>query len=352
MKYALIGAVTVFLAALLGCGQQSTAPDKTAGPAAVSTIMPPEAQKLLNEYIVPDGELSPEIIFSSLDPGANFVGYDVFSVTFLWGDIFGNSPDIATTDWSGGLQVNGQGHIRVGYEIDFEPGEDYILPAVSVDHVQWVSYTTYDIDGINFLVYLSPVSTADVPISITFGTEPFTLRLTYRQLFKHAVFYRIDESRGVAVHSQVIWQNVCPGGTMAGRWIKETNNSNQGNFEGQWINHAGQPIGYMSGQFWTNEDGSRQFSGNVSGLETDQVIAELSGVWAYDDMRLCPICGDDHGFFRGSFHYIDGSDRRGCLKGIFGDYNLPPDLDTLPYHGVWRNYCPYTTPDEPDVSAE
>lgn len=350
MKYAIIGLMMFLSAALIGCSEKSTTPDITADTSA--STLPPEVQKLIDEYVDVEADISPDIAFDAMTPGENLVGFDVFSVTFLWGDIFGNSPDVQTTDWSGSLHVNGQGHVRVGYEIDFEPGEDYILPAVSVDQVHWVSYTTYDVDGINFIVFISPVSPDNVPASITFETGPLTLNLTYRQLFRHAAFYPVDDSRGVVVHSQVIWQNSCPGGTMVGQWIKETNNSNQGHFQGEWIDHTGEPVGYMSGQFWTNEDGTRQFSGDVSGITTDQVIAELNGVWAYDDPRLCPVCGDDHGFFRGRFHYIDGSDRRGFLKGIFGDYNLSPDLDTLPYYGIWREHCTYVSPDVPNANSE
>ncbi len=352
MKILLAGTIMIFLIALAGCGRQSTSPDGTAGPATASSTMPPEAQKLLDQYVGPDDEPSPNVVLDALNPGENLTGYDVFSVTFIWGDIFGGSSPSVTTDWSGGLSVEDQGHVRVGYEIDFEPGEDYILPAISVNQVRWVSYTTYDIDGVNFIVYLSPITPSNVPVSILLETGPFTLRLTYDQLFRHSAFYPVDESRGVLVHSHVIWQNSCPGGTMLGNWVKETNNSSQGYFHGRWLDHTGQPVGYMSGQFWTNNDGSREFSGSVSGIITDQFIAELKGVWAYDDPRLCPMCGDDHGFFYGGFHYIDGSDRRGWLKGVFGDYNLPPDADTLPYYGFWRTQCPYISPNDASAIIE
>jgi hypothetical protein len=351
MKFPLIGAVMAFLIVFAGCGQQATSPDSTSGPVTASTTIPPEAQKLLDEYVGPDGDTPPAATLNALNADQNPNGYDVFSVTFVWGDILGGSSPAVTTDWSGGLDVEGEGHVRVGYQIDFEPGEDYILPANSEGHVQWVSYTNFDFDGLNFVVFLSPVTPSNVPAAIVFQTGPFTLRLTYDQLFRYSAFYPLDESRGVLVHSQVIWQNSCPGGTMVGDWIKETNNSSQGRFHGEWLDHTGEPIGYMSGQFWTNDNGSREFSGNVSGIITDQVIAELRGAWIYDDTRLCPICGDGHGLFYGRFNYIDGSDRQGWLKGVFGDYNLPPDADTLPYYGFWRTNCPYVSPHEPSATV-
>lgn len=351
MKTLLVGLLSVCLTVFVGCDRQTTAPEN-AGSVTASSTMPPEAQKLLDEYVGPDDESSPTAALNALNNGQNLTGYDVFSVTFVWGDIFGGSSSTETTDWSGDLSVEGQGQIRVGYEIDFEPGEDSILPAASVDQVHWVSYTTYDFDGVNFVVYLSPITPSNVPTAILFQTGPLTIRLTYDQLFRFSAFYQLNDSRGVVVYSRVIWQNSCPGGAMIGDWIKETNNSNQGNFHGEWLDHSGEPVGYMSGQFWTNNDGSREFSGNVSGIITDQVIAELHGVWAYDDPRLCPMCGDDHGFFYGRFHYIDGSDRRGWLRGVIGDYNLPPDADTLPYSGFWRVQCPYIPPNDPSAVVE
>jgi hypothetical protein len=337
---------------LTGCSEHETSTEPT--PEITYSIhdIPNDYQIFLDSLILEESEQPPIFDMEAYGfPDDNALSqYDVFSVTFLWGDLFGNSSsDVAMTDWSGTLTVDNDGLVRVRYTIDFEPGQDSILVVNTPDMAAWVSYTAQDFDGVNFLVYISRLSPDVVQPSITFETGPFILSLNYRQLFNYAAYYQIDNSKAVVVHSQVVWTNSCPGGTMQGEWIKETDQ--QGRFQGFWIDRSGEPIGYMVGNFWTNEDYSRQFSGSVSGIYADVVIAELQGIWEYDDYRLCPICGDDHGYFRGKFTYLM-EDREGYLKGVFGDWSLPPDRDTLPFVGVWQTNCPYVTPSDADYVNE
>lgn len=339
-------ALACLVLAFTGCGERSTTPHQVDGSAVTPLPIPDDLQTLIDPYIVPEGGIPDEIQLGYLEPtNADYVdGYDVFSVTFLWGDIFGSNPSsVAPTDWSGNLTVNGDGMVRVRYVIDFEPGEDSILPVLTPTTAAWASTTLQDVDGINFVVYMKRVTPSNVPSCIVFSTEPFTVRLLHRQLFNYAAFYQVGETKGVAVHSRVIWQNTCPGGTMEGLWIKQS--FDQGRLQGRWFDHTGEPIGYMSGTFWTNDDGRREFSGSVSGIYADVVIAEFHGIWNYDDTRLCPMCGDDHGYFIGRFKYLT-NDRHGVLKGVFGDYSLPADQDTLPYIGIWRENCVFATPED------
>jgi hypothetical protein len=100
--------------------------------------------------------------------------------------------------------------------------------------------------------------------------------------------------------------------------------------------------GYFNGEFWINDDGTREFSGHVSGYYTDQVIAEFNGRWFYDDFRMCPMCGAGHGGFLGRFEMVDGQGR-GRIRGVFGDYTDPPEKLALPLKGIWQTSCGFIT---------
>jgi hypothetical protein len=66
----------------------------------------------------------------------------------------------------------------------------------------------------------------------------------------------------------------------------------------------------------------------------------MEGYWFYDDMRMCPMCGEGHGVFYGTFEDQMGSNRAGTIFGEFGDYSLPPDDIEMPYRGFWQYNCP------------
>jgi hypothetical protein len=138
-----------------------------------------------------------------------------------------------------------------------------------------------------------------------------------------------------------VWPGACPAGALRGRWIREDNSGAHGRFEGLWLDREGEPVGIYNGRFWTNNDHTREFEGWVSGLVTDQVIAEFKGAWCYYDPRLCPTCGDDHGLFRGKVRFLEDN-RVGVLKGYFGDLTNATDLAALPMVGVWKMICPFT----------
>lgn len=334
---------------LAGCSSQPTSPDS---PAAVPETIPAELQKLVDQYVPTAQGIPSEAQVTYLDPiPTELIGNcDIYAITFLWGDLFNSAlTPGAITDWSGTLSVNGEAVVHVRYMIDFEPGEDSVLSHDNPSFAAWLSYTSNDLDGLSFLVFLKRDVVYVTPPVLTFKTAPITLKFSFRQLVKLDAFYRVDNSNGVIVHSRKVWQNVCPSGEMKGRWIKDSSNPTQGHFEGRWLDRWGTAIGYLSGRFWMNNDGRGELAGHVSGLVTDEVIAEIHGYWWFDDPMLCPMCGDDHGFFVGRYKYINGG--TGKLKGEFG-YGLSPDDVELPFHGVWHDDCPYVTPDDVRSSFE
>jgi hypothetical protein len=333
-----------------GCGNQSTSPalPETTGFERQET--PDDVRKLIDNYALPvDGE-SYENELAMLDSlPVDLVGNcNVYSVTFLWGDIF-NTADIApdTVDWSGRLSIyNGEGVVHVRFVIDFEAGQDSVLIHDCQDFAAWISKTCVDFDGLSFLVFIkwNNINPASVACpSLVFETEPITLRFSLYQLAWLDAFYRVDNIGAVAVRSRLIWQNVCPGGLIEGTWIKDGSFGDSGYFQGLWLDYKGEVIGLLSGKFWRDDNTNflGKFEGWVSGVITLQIIAELKGYWFYDDYRLCPICGQGHGIFYGKFiDCIDGS--VGRVLGEFGDYSLPPNDVEMPMHGIWYYYCPWS----------
>jgi hypothetical protein len=351
MRSLFVFAAACLLLVLSGCSGQPTSPDRSDSVPTILHQVPAEVQKLIDDFAPADDGTPPRSKVTYLDPIPSELtdNCDLFCVTFLWGDLFSDSFSPDTTDWSGTLWVNGEAVVHVRYMIDFEPGQDSVLIHNNPSFAAWLSYTSADFDGLNFLVFLKRDIVYITPPVLTFETAPITLEFDFQQLIKLDAYYQVDNSSGVAVHARKIWPNACQSGSMEGRWIKETNDQSQGYFHGFWKDRWGTPIGYMSGIFWMDDDGMGQFIGSVSGLVTDQVIAEFKGVWFFDDPRLCPICGDDHGFFIGKYTYIEGG--TGRMKGEFG-YPPSPDMTDLPYYGIWHDDCLYDSQNDVNSAAD
>jgi len=330
--------------AMAGCSDQLTSPGNTETEAPSPETIPDQLQKLVDQYTPTAHGIPSEAQISYLDPIPTELidNCDVYAVTFLWGDLFNASlePNI-TTDWSGRLGINGEGIVHVRYMIDFEPGEDSVLIHDNPTFAAWISYTNNDIDGLSFLVFVRRDIVDVTPPLLIFDTAPIKLEFTFRQLVKFDAFYRVDNRNGLIVHSRKIWQNVCPSGEFKGRWLKESFNPDGGHFEARWLDRWGTAIGYLSGRYWINDDNRGEWAGTLSGLVTDEVIAEMHGYWYYDDPTLCPTCGDDHGVLVGRYKYIRGGS--GTIKGEFGYGVSSVDIE-LPLTGVWRDDCPHITP--------
>ncbi len=338
--------LTCFLLVLFiaGCSHNSTAPDQSEKKVADNQKLPENARKILDQYL-PEGlesENGEQPAYLDSLPAELINNCDIYSVTFLWGDVFNTAiPSNDTTDWSGTLSMNADGVVYVLYEIDFESGEDSVLIHNNPTFAIWISKTANDLDGLSFLVFIRRDMDYLVVPLLTFETGPITLSYTFDELVDLTAFYPVDESNGLIVYSRLIWENACPGGAIKGTWVKDGWLSDSGSFNGYWMDYLGDTVGYMNGIFWScSTNVSGKFTGSVSGLYTDQVIAEFDGHWYYDDPRMCPMCGEGHGVFHGQFrNLMDG--RTGFMAGEFGDYSLPPDDIEMPMTGIWRFHCPW-----------
>jgi hypothetical protein len=333
---------------LAGCGGQPASPLLPETSAADPTDVPAEVQELLDIYAPADDESSVQAVMSNLDslPYELLDSCDVYSVTFLWGDLFNTAevnPD--TIDWSGTLSIeNGTGVVHVRCAIDFEPGQDSVLIHDNPTFAIWISKTHADFDGLSFLVFIKWFSfePALAAPMLKFETAPVTLQFRFHQLVKLDAFYGIPGVGGIAIHSRRIWQNSCPGGLIEGIWHKDGSWVSSGRFDGYWLDHRGNKLGILTGRYWMDANAyPGKLEGWVSGIVTDEVIAELKGFWYYDDYRLCPMCGAGHGVFYGTFVYLSNS-KSGRFIGEFGDYSLPPDDVEMPMHGIWYFECPWT----------
>jgi hypothetical protein len=327
----------------MSCGQNGNSPVSSNDVNVDREDIPAKVQKVM-EYYAPDENgvslagvacPAPMDVSDMLDPR-----YEVYIATYLWGRLQNAATDPSEpTEWSGTLSVTGSpAYVFATQTIDFEPGQDSVLQHDAPVFAAWVSFTDGDFDGITCLVILDKENQYTDPVYLDFETVSFDLQLDFEELVDFAGFYEVDNVNAVAVHIQRIWPPECLHGLMSGEWVKDDLSGQQGHFAGLWLVSNGDTSGYYSGIFWINADGYGEFSGSVSGYYTDQVIASLEGSWYYDDPRMCPLCGTGHGVFYGSFEYVDGSGW-GRIKGIFGDWDLPPESLTMPMQGTWREHC-------------
>ncbi len=298
-----------------------------------------EQTQQLTEYYENDNSAGEPVESDITVPDLTDDSYDIYAVTIVWGWPFPEfEPEIEPTVWDGTLSMNAVGVVDINRTIDFETGQDSVLHHSVPSAVSWGSTTDGDFDGICAYVFYKQGIEYFVAPELTFTTGPFTVSWDFGQLEDFTALYQVDDFNLVAVRAKRIWTYPCPRGFLEGTWIKDTTLADSGRFEGVWIEENNDTLGYYTGQFGRREDGTGVFSGSVSGYVTDQVIAEFSGEWMFDDPRMCPMCGEGHGLFWGKYEYLD-REGSGTMRGVFGDYSLPPDDIEMPMKGYWRDDC-------------
>lgn len=336
----------IAVAVVAGCSDQPTAPQPSTNTTPQAQSVPADLQEKLDRCTFTDdgavADPSLEPVNSSFAPPVTDTSYDVYAVTFLWGSLLNASQLPGTTiDWTGRMWINAVAVVNVRFTIDFEPGQDSLIPVSTPSEAAWVSYTTADADGISTLVFLKRGIEYFAQPTLTFETGPFTISFPFDKLENLLAYFPVDNRSGVAVMARRIHYHPCPAGMIKGEWLKDDISGRTGTFNGTWVDRCGNPVGVMSCQFWTNDDGRGEFTGTLSGVQLDVVLAELKGFWRYDDPGMCPICGAGHGIFRGTFQYLN-ENAGGEMMGEFGDLSNSADQLRLPLIGVWRHHCPFT----------
>ena len=145
--------------------------------------------------------------------------YDVYAVTVIWGSLYNSDFTFDTVDWSGRLEVNRDAWVDVRATIDFENNQDYILPHDNPSFAAWVSFTSFDFDGITALIFLPRIANF-TPTTLTFDTEPFTQEWSFGDLNDFMAYYPVGQGAGVVVRARRIWPSPCEEGLISGEWIK------------------------------------------------------------------------------------------------------------------------------------
>ena len=125
--------IYIFLVAFIvaSCSNKENAP---VGNNATSSEVPADVKSLVEGHAPSDETIMHEMSRVPVAPSGSQAdfgrsGFDVYSVTFVWGGILGSSSTASTAavDWSGDLALFGSGEVRTVLPIDFEKGQDSIL---------------------------------------------------------------------------------------------------------------------------------------------------------------------------------------------------------------------------------
>lgn len=328
----------LLLAALVGC----TKDNSTGIIDRESNLVPASVQELLLRHAVPlpiptqDDELAQPGISPAEPPYEN---YDVYAVTLLWGSLANTTPTPGpTVDWSGGASINGVATIDVTHTIKFEPGQDSLVSTDNPASIAWVSQTSGDLDGLNLLIYVDKNIVYITAPVLTIATAAITRSFPVGELADLDAYYLVSNTAAFAIHARKVYSSSCATGALTGECIRADINGQSGTFHAAWWESNNDPFGYLAGNFWTANDGSRIFEGWVSQGATAMVVYYVYGTWYYDDPTMCPICGSRRGGFVG--FYADSNNRlKGFVKGHFGDLSLDPAENHLALSGYWREFC-------------
>jgi len=341
MRRLLIPFIFGLMAALLGCTEEPPSPVSPQTGENENSTVPSNLQNLIDSLQIAEPDLDNRLIDPTQPPPIlTDSNYDVYAVTFIWGHLpFGPTFDSPPLDWSGSIYVNGEAKGEVLRTIAFEPGQDSLLPPPEGTLIAWASVTTYSFDGLATLIALDKRVTYITAPWLTFDTDPIKLELGFDELAHLNAFYPVDNQSGVLVISRKVSHIGCPHGSFDGTWTRDENTMMTGHFSAVWMNPDGVPFAKMEGQFGPNTNSlyGGMFEGELFGAANNKVVGKVRGRFYYDDLRMCPMCGDAHGIMSGYVYDLDGRPL-GRIEGEFGDWTTPAPQE-MPLHGKWRLRC-------------
>lgn len=265
----------------------------------------------------------------------------------VWGQLRFD-PDVQDiTDWSGSITVS-RGMIVIKRAIRFEPGQDYILPRVQRNLVEWVSKTTVHNDGIAVDILVPPLRPHDDPgddtVRVTIQAGEYSRTFTLIELRELDTVVYFDNSNGIALHAFRINQQHCKVGFLAGRWGVDDEGRNR--FRGVWMYEDGRTKGFLRGHFGVNDEGRKLFFGKLIGFH-GEFVAFLRGTFGYrpDETDGEIADGNAGGWFTG---HIINADRIeiGVMRGRF---HSSWEHDGGFFQGGWRLHCDNWHPDYTDT---
>ncbi len=284
----------------------------------------------------------------------NDVNAGIFHFRAVWGRIPYDSTITTVTDWTGSLTIS-RGAIVLRRVIQFELGQDYILPRTDRTLLQWVSFTGPHHDGVAVDLFVPPAPPtfdsswvpADgdsvlvidtipaTPVTLTFATGPYTRTFTLAELASLDEVITLEDGNSVAFQSIQIFRNVCPRGVLAGKWGYDE--EGKGIFKGFWMSGAGHLVGHLEGNFGQDSLGVNVFFGkwiDASG----QFQGFLRGTWGHKP----PTANDDSrgkgpgGWFAGGIFDGNGNE----IGVLAGRFHSSKKLDDGWFQARWKLTCP------------
>ncbi len=282
-------------------------------------------------------DLNPALATANWMPDDSLWKYDVIMVTIVWGNALSTSvypnPNAPLVEWSGGLWINGVVYLDPRMLISFEPGQDSLLVGNVHPQIGWISYTKGDIDGITFAMYVDRTVVYVVEPELHFETVQTNIAWSLSRLYCFDSLYVVNNTNLVAIHSRRVEQT-CMQGLIAGDWIKA--DASHGTFEGIWGGPASNLQGQLNGRFWTTDEGDRLLDGEWIDPVAN-VVGAMKGRWEYLDPTMCPLCGEGHGYLKGTVTFPEATRLPIRLVGEFGQFGAV--TDTLPIRGRWQTVC-------------
>jgi hypothetical protein len=329
--------IAVSIATLTGCNHEGTSPQPGGG-----QVISVPAQQVLDQNKPGEDDISTTVsraMLSNPPIDAADTSYDVYVIVMIWGTI----PRVAANavsvhDWSGKAEVNAVGSYQVMFPIDFERGQDSLIPVNSPTTIAWVSKTNGDFDGLATMLFLKRGVEYFAEPRFVYSTDMASVDVPVSKLDKLDTMLQTNIGQSLVIWSRRIVIPKCPAGTLSGDWVRVVNTGDSGYFHGIWYGSDGQPIGPLVGTFWKNADGSRQFAGGWSQGMLTVIAGEIRGTWFFDDPTMCPMCGTGHGQFHGKFVEKLGDKRTGEVHGVFGN-GFGAGATSMPFKGVWKVVC-------------
>lgn len=292
--------------------------------------------------------LNPEVSEITADANAG-----VYHLRVVWGQLRFDSTVENNTAWNGSLTIS-RGAEVIRRLINFEEGQDYILPRDSRKKIEWVSVTSVHSDGIAVDIFIPPLKPIfdsiyvndtlvidtvfpdDDEVTVRFETGPYSRVFDIEELQSLDTIVFLEDSNALAFHAFRLDRHRCPRGFLAGHWGVDENG--KGVFRGKWMNESGMIVGYLQGHHGQRKNGENVFFG-----------------------KWISVNGNFEGFVRGFFQPIfDGTDPESIDQnfggyfygGIFnaekmliglmgGRFANPEDGQRGFFQGRWKIGCPH-----------
>jgi hypothetical protein len=341
MKNIILILVVALIPLIMGCNRNTPAQDTA--PAVSDDQTRTLAIQRITEENMPDSTAIEQSLTSAFLNDSSFnvfdTSYDVYAIMMLWGQIPVNSKDTIPVDydWSGKAGMNAVGRMVAIHSIQFEKGEDSLLPQESPEYISWISKTDRDVDGITCLLFIKRGIETFAESRFSFSTTPASFDIGVSRLMKFDTAIHVDNRQTLIMRSRLVYIPRCPKGFLAGSWIRSTNSGDSGVFRGLWMDETGKTIGPLTGRFWTNNDGTREFDGSWCPGMLTVIAGTIKGTWSFIDPSMCPTCGVGVGIFKGKFVDIMNN-RNGTIDGFFG-VRFGSGQTILPFKGVWQAIC-------------